>query len=131
MTQALYEAIGGTSEMRYGGDVFGFKLLAGVYALQFLPILGPDWEWLSLSVALGANFSYFTVTQSNTPTWMTALLLQLEFPKVTIPNREKFRTFSMFTEGQLWFVPTDVDASSLGIDVLIPHVVIGVRLYIF
>jgi hypothetical protein len=136
MTQKLFEKLGGTEPVRYGGHVFGIKLLAGIYTLQFGPLLGPDWEWLSASFALGANFSLFDLakqgyTQSGTPTWMSALLLQIEFPKVTIPKRERLRTFSMFTEGQLWFVPTDVDAKKLGIKTIIPHIVLGLRLYIF
>jgi hypothetical protein len=136
MTQSLYEKLGGEGLVRYGGHVLGLKLLAGLYTLQFGPLIGPDWEWLAASFALGANFSLFDMaqegyTQSGTRTWMSALLLQIEFPKVTIPKREKLRTFSMFTEGQLWFVPTDVDAKRLGIKTIIPHIVLGLRLYIF
>jgi len=143
------------AQVRYGGNVLGLKLLANVYSLPFGSIAGPDWEWLHASFALGANFSLFdigsttnkddryaktdaegnktypTYTQSGSPTWMSALLLQVEFPKVTLPKRKYLRTFSLFTEGQLWFVPTDVDAAALGIEVVIPHVIMGLRLYIF
>jgi len=143
------------AQVRYGGHVLGLKLLANVYSLPFGSIAGPDWEWLHASFALGANFSLFdigstenrderfatidadgnkkypTYTQSGSPTWMSALLLQIEFPKVTLPKRKYLRTFSLFTEGQLWFVPTDVDAAALGIEVVIPHVIMGLRLYIF
>jgi hypothetical protein len=62
---------------------------------------------------------------------MSALIAQIEFPKVTIPKRESFRTFSFFTEGQLWFVPTDVNADAVGIDTIIPHIILGLRVYIF
>jgi len=62
---------------------------------------------------------------------MSALLLQIEFPKVTIPKWQYLRKFALFTEGQLWFVPTDVDAAALNIPVVIPHVIMGLRLYIF
>jgi len=136
MTQANYESLGGEGDLRYGGHVLGLKLLANVYALPFGPIAGPDWEWLSASLALGANFSLFDVakqgyTQSGKPTWMSALLAQLEFPKVTIAKWKYFRRFSLFTEGQLWFVPTDVDAEKAGIKTVIPHVIMGVRIYVF
>jgi hypothetical protein len=136
LTQELYESLGGEGPVRYGGHVMGIKLLANVYSLPFGRIAGPDWEWLSADFALGANFSLFDLgrqgyTQSGEPTWMSALLLQIEFPKVTLPKREKFRTFSFFTEGQLWFVPTDVPASNFGIKVIIPHVILGLRMYIF
>ena len=136
MTQKQYELIGGDRPVRYGGHVLGLKLLANVYQLPFGSFLGPDWDWLSASFALGANFSFFDLakqgyTQSGKPTWMSALLLQIEFPKITIPKRTYLRTFSLFTEGQLWFVPTDVDASKNKLSTVIPHIIVGLRVYIF
>jgi len=136
MTQDNYESLGGEGPVRYGGHVVGLKLLASIYALPFGPIAGPDWEWLSASLALGANFSLFDLkqegyTQSGKSTWMSALLAQLEFPKITIPKWKAFRRLSLFTEGQLWFVPTDVDADKAGIKTMIPHVIMGVRIYVF
>jgi len=147
LTQDLYEAIGGQGMVRYGGKVFGIKLLANVYSLPFGALFGPDWEWLSATFAFGANFSLFNIaneenpkypgkyyTQSGTSTWMSALLMQIEFPKVTLPKRKSLRTFSMFTEGQLWFVPTDVDINAdedNPIKVVIPHIIVGLRVYIF
>jgi len=147
LTQDLYEAIGGEGMVRYGGKVFGIKLLAG-YQLPFRVLFGSDWEWLSASFALGANFSLFNIsgeenpkystkekpmyfTPNGDPAWLSALLLQIEFPKVTIQKRY-LRTFSLFTECQLWFVPTDVDdAAANDIPVVIPHIIMGLRLYIF
>jgi hypothetical protein len=136
MTQKIFEELGGIGDLRYGGQVLGLKLLANIYTLPFASFLGPDWEWLSASFGLGANFSLFDIagegyTQSGSPTWMSALLLQVEFPKITLSKRNFLRTFSMFTEGQLWFVPTDVDAAAYNLDTIIPHIVIGLRLYIF
>jgi hypothetical protein len=131
MTQDFYEQLGGPGDLRYGGDVLGLKLLANVYALPFGSFMGPDFEWLHASFAIGANFSYFEIAQSGSPTWMSALLAQMEFPKVKIPKREFLRTFSLFTEFQLWFVPTDVDAEKNEIPVVIPHVIMGLRIYIF
>ena len=145
MTQNQYESLGGVEPVRYGGHVLGIKILANVYTLPFAAFGGPDWEWLSASFALGANFSLFNLaeqanpkfentwyTQSKKRTWMTAMIAQIEFPKVTVPTARKYlKTFSMFTEGQLWFVPTDVDASANKIKTVIPHVVVGLRMYIF
>jgi hypothetical protein len=132
MTQDLYEALGGDMTMRYGGNVFGFKIIANVYALRFGSFMGPDFEWLHASFAFGANFSYFEIAaNSGTSTWMSAVLVQMEFPKVIIPKREYLRTFSLFSEFQLWFVPTDADADKLGIPVVIPHITMGLRLYVF
>jgi hypothetical protein len=135
MTQDLYEKLGGSGGVRYGGHVLGLKLLANVYALPFGSFAGPDWEWLSASFALGANFSLFDLGNegysSNGPTWMSALIAQVEFPKVTIPKQKIFRTFSLYTEGQLWFVPTDVDKTVHNVSTTIFHMVVGVRVYVF
>ena len=136
MTQSLYEGLGGKGQVRYGGHVLGFKILANVYTLPFGSFGGPDWDWLSASFALGANFSLFDVahqgyTQSGESTWLSAVLAQIEFPKVTIPKRTFLRTFSLFTEGQLWFVPTDISASANKVKTIVPHMIIGVRAYIF
>jgi len=144
MTQGLYESLGGVGQVRYGGHVLGLKILASIYTLPFISIWGPDFEWLSATFSVGANFSLFdafntpnpsypgeTYTQSGSSTWMSALLFQIEFPKVTLPNRKNFRTFSLFTEGQLWFVPTDVDAKKNNIPVVIPKIILGLRAYIF
>jgi hypothetical protein len=62
---------------------------------------------------------------------MSALVAQIEFPKVTIPKRTFLRTFSLFTEGQLWFVPTDVDKTVHNVSTTIFHMVVGVRAYLF
>jgi hypothetical protein len=141
LTQDLYESIGGdppypdgTPSVRYGGHVFQIKIIANIYRLPFGPIWGPDFEWLSATFAFGADFSLFDLmregyTQSKQPTWMSALLFQVEFPRVTIPKREKLRTFALFTEASCWFVPTDKDDPN--IPVVIPHVIMGIRIYIF
>ncbi|MDR2542554.1 MAG: hypothetical protein LBC80_03785 [Treponema sp.] len=148
MLQDNFESLGGEGPVRYGGHVVGLKLLASVYQLQFGSFMGPDWDWLSATFALGANFSLFDAfntenekfstpespiyyTQSGKSTWMSALLLQVEFPRITIPDRKNFRTFSLFTEGQLWFVPTDVDADALKIKTILPKIIMGGRIYIF
>jgi hypothetical protein len=131
MTQDLREALGGTGPMRFGGNVFGVKILANVYSLPFGSFAGPDFDWLHASLSFGANFSYFEIAQSGEPTWVSALLAQLEFPKVKIPKKEFLRTFSLFTEFQLWFMSTDVNAGANNIPVVVPHVVTGLRIYIF
>jgi len=88
MTQDLREALGGTGPMRFGGNVFGFKILANVYSLPFGSFAGPDFDWLHASFSFGANFSYFEIAQSGEPTWVSALLAQMEFPKVKVPKKE-------------------------------------------
>jgi hypothetical protein len=136
ITQSIYDSMGGTGRIRYGGQVLGLKLLANIYKLSFGTLLGPDWNWLSASFMMGVNFSLFDIgkqgyTQSGNPTWMSALLGQIEFPRVTIPKRNFLRTFSLFTEGQLWFVPTDVNARKNNLNIVKPHLIVGLRMYIF
>jgi hypothetical protein len=131
MTQQLFNSLGAEGLMRYGGNTLGFKLLANIFTLPFSSVWGPDFFWLSGSVALGANFSLFSVTQSGKPTWMSAIISQIEFPRVTIPGRKIFRTFSMYTEAQLWFVPTDVKVDNSGIATMMPHITLGARANVF
>jgi hypothetical protein len=130
LTQEQYELFG-SGPIRYGGDILGLKLLANVYALPFRSVLGPDWAWLSASAAIGANFSLFSTTQSGSPTWLSALLGQVEFPKVTIARRKYLRTFAFYTEFQLWFVPTDTNARELGLETVMPHLTVGLRANVF
>lgn len=121
-----------TSEaMRYGGNVLGFKLLANVAYLPMDYFFGPNFSWLSATGAIGANFSMFSETQSGTPQILSAVLTQIEFPRVTIPKRTTFKTFSAYTELQLWFIPTDVNSTEVNINSVIPHITGGVRLNVF
>lgn len=116
--------------MRYGGNVFGLKLLANIFTLPFSFFLGRDWEWLSASFALGANFSLFTETNSGKPQFLSALLGQLEFPRVHLANMKAFRTFSFYTEFSLWFIPTDV-SSQIAIQSVVPQIALGIRVNVF
>lgn len=129
-TQSQWETFM-SEEMRYGGNVIGAKLLANVFYLPFAYFAGPDWSWLSANIALGANFSLFTETQSGKAQTLSAVLAQIEFPRVTLPKRKMFRTFSLYTEVQLWFVPTDVSSNEVSIKSLIPHITGGLRMNVF
>lgn len=117
--------------MRYGGNVYGVKLLANVANVPMDYFLGPDFSWLSATGAVGANFSMFSETQSGKPQILSAVLGQVEFPRVTIPKRTTFRTFSAYSELQLWFIPTDVSSSEVNINSIVPHLTGGVRLNVF
>ena len=116
-------------QIRYGGHVGSIKLLANVFELPFGYYFGPDWQWLYLNVAVGAQFSLFSETQSGKPQVLSAGLVQLEFPRVKLYKRKRFSSFSFFTEGQLWFVSTDVDGPS--IKAVMPHISGGVRVNVF
>ena len=117
------------SQRRYGGHVGSLKLLANVFELPFGYYFGPDWHWLYLNVAVGAQFSLFSETQSGKPQVLSAGLVQLEFPRVKLYKRKHFSSFSFFTEGQLWFIPSDVGGSS--IKSLVPHISGGARVNVF
>ncbi|MDR2448004.1 MAG: neuraminidase, partial [Treponema sp.] len=129
-TKEQYAAFG-ENNPRFYGNTFGLKLLAGVYALNFGSFGGPDWRWLGLSVSIGANFSYFTETQSGSPTILPALLMQLEFPKISIPKMKMFRNVSVYAEPQLWFVSTDAEVETTGVETILFRITGGLRIYVF
>jgi len=119
------------NEMRYGGDVLGIKLLANLAYIPMEYFFGPDFSWLSATGAVGANFSMFSETQSGKPQILSAVLTQLEFPRVTIPKQTLFSTFSAYTEIQFWFIPTDVNSAEVTIDSVVPHITGGIRVNVF
>ena len=118
------------TDLRYGGQVLSGKILANVASIPFSYFLGHDWDWLSAQVAIGAEFAWFSQTNSGRPQILSAVLTQLEFPRVKIPNVKMFSTFSFYTEGSLWFIPTDV-SSEVKIKNLIPQIAFGLRTNIF
>ncbi len=118
------------TDMRYGGDsVFGAKILANVAHIPFMYFFGRDFEWLSANVTVGANFTRFNQGQSGKAQVLSAVLAQLEFPRVTFAKQKMFRTFSVYTEGQLWFIPTDVSSDT--IENLVPQISVGLRMNVF
>ncbi|MGI5173470.1 Ig-like domain repeat protein [Treponema sp. OMZ 840] len=116
-------------KIRYGGHVGSLKLLANVLEQPFGYYFGPDWQWLYLNAAVGAQFSLFSDTQSGKPQVLSSALVQLEFPRIKLAKRKYFSSFSFFTEGQLWFIPTDVNEAS--IKSVVPHICGGIRFDIF
>ena len=93
---------------RFGGNVYGAKLLANIFYLPASFLLGPDWSFLSASFAVGANFSYFSTSTSGEGLVLGAVVAQVEFPKFTIKDWPIMRKISFYTEGQAWFVSSDV-----------------------
>ncbi len=115
---------------RYGGDIYGGKILANVAYIPFMYFFGRDYEWLSANCTVGANFSRFTETGSGKPQILSALLAQLEFPRISFAKQKMFRTVAVYTEGQLWFIPTDVQ-STVDIASIVPQISIGLRVNVF
>ncbi|HCM27678.1 MAG TPA: hypothetical protein DIC34_14225 [Treponema sp.] len=110
--QAMYgytpEAYGG-SPQRFFGDVFSGKLLANLATFPFSFVLGPDWDFLQAAFAVGADFSYFTETSGGDPLMLSAVIAQVEFPKVTIRKWPIFSSYSLFAEYQAWFISAEVE----------------------
>jgi len=118
------------TNMRYGGDIISLKILANIAEIPFSYFLGHDWDWLYADMALGADFSYFTETNSGKPQILSAVIGQIEFPKVKLQNVKAFSAFSLYVEGAMWFIPTDV-SSTKEIKNLIPQIGLGFRTNIF
>ncbi len=111
----LQAQVGTAPEGRFSGLVIGTKLLANIFRLPFSYFLGPDWDLLSLSLAIGANFSYVTNSGSAIAFTDKGLIIggvvgQLEFPIVKLKSWPLFRTYSLYTEYQLWFISSDISA---------------------
>lgn len=120
------------TEMRYGGqNVMGIKILANVATIPFSFFFGRDWEMVSSSIAIGANFTRFDQTNSGKPQILSALVGQLELPKLTFKKAKMFSAFSFYTEFSLWFIPTDVNSTSVDIQNFVPQISEGIRINVF
>ena len=108
----LQAQIGTSPVGRFFGTVMGAKLLANVATLPISYLFGPDWDFLSLSVAVGANFSYFTMSEGFSPDGLVlgGMVGQIEFPTFAFARRTVLNKLSFYTEGQLWFISSDVNA---------------------
>ncbi|PIE98323.1 MAG: neuraminidase [Treponema sp.] len=122
---------------RYGGNIYSMKLLANIFEFPVGFYAGPDWDWLHFTGSLGANFSLFSETQSGKPQVLSAILAQLELPRVVLSKKHKkyFRSFAFFLEGTLWFIPTDVksinEKKKSIIKSVMPHLSGGFRFDVF
>jgi hypothetical protein len=126
----LQAQVGVSPPGRFSGLVIGAKLLANVFTFPFSFLLGPDFEWLSAAIAVGANFSYFTMSEdqiafTDEGLIVAGMVMQLEVPIITLDGPSMFNTFSFYTEGQLWFISSDVQAEA------IPRISFGLRANVF
>ncbi|MDP3179011.1 MAG: hypothetical protein Q8M76_13975, partial [Spirochaetaceae bacterium] len=113
------------AQQSFYGDVFGAKLIANLGVLPFNSLFGPDWDFLSASIGLGANFTYFTKTQAGSGLLVGAVFGQIEFPKVTLKNVAMFKKYSFYTEAQVWVLSSVVSGG------FIPRMSFGIRLGVF
>jgi len=124
---------------RYPGQVYGIKLLANIFNLPFAYLFGLDWAFYSMNVALGANFSWFTMDDWRDPKYMGAVIAQWDVANVNMqffkPNWKYFRNYALYLEPELWFASTDVDKFTdpntgevIWIDKVIFRMTIGIRI---
>lgn len=106
------------SKMRYGGNsIPGIKIIANIANLPFGWMFGHDWDWLSANIAIGASFKYFNETASGSGQILSAIIAQLEFPRMHFEKWKRFRTMAAYTEFQLWFIPSDTSSVGLTTDI--------------
>lgn len=113
----LQAQVGVAPPGRFSGLVMGGKLLANVAVVPFSFLFGPDFDWLSGSLAVGANFSYFTMSDDSLAFTGDGLVLggivsQLEFPIIDNRNWRVLNTYSFYTELQFWFISSDVQGGT-------------------
>jgi hypothetical protein len=96
---------------RFYGDVYSAKLIANVLYLPMSSIFGPDWNFLSASIGVGAEFSYFS-QNSTKGVGLSAVVAQVEFPKLTLKDVSFMKKFSFYFEEQAWFIASDVSSAA-------------------
>jgi hypothetical protein len=104
----LQAQVGNAPAGRFSGTLVGGKLLANVARLPFSYFFGPDLDFLSASLAVGANFSYF----ADVDLVVGGIVGQLEFPIVDNDAWRVFNRYSLYTEAQLWFISSDVEGGT-------------------
>lgn len=115
---------------RFSGLVIGAKLLANVAVLPYGYFFGANWDFLSSSIAVGANFSYFTMSEDSIAFTSDGLVLgsiigQLVLARVQVPGWKLFNSFSLYTEAQLWFISSDIAAGT------VTRIAFGLRTEVF
>ncbi|MDR0455771.1 MAG: DUF4625 domain-containing protein [Treponema sp.] len=97
---------------RYSGWSFGGKVLANVWKKNLGDWFGPDWEFWTTSLVLGAHFSYFLMEEGEKPQWVGQFIGQWEIIKADLsyafPKWKYFKSVSAYLEPGITFIPTDV-----------------------
>ena len=126
----LQASIGVAPPGRFSGLVLGGKLLANIATIPYSYIFGPDFQNFSMAFTVGADFSYFTmsdtdITFTDKGVVLGSVLGQWEIVRYRIPELSMFNTYSLYVEGALWFISSDVQAG------VVPTFSIGSRIGIF
>jgi len=116
---------------RYSGNVFGIKLLVNIFHLPFEWLFGPGWGFYSMNIALGANFSRFSMEEDRSPIYLGALLAQWDIADIDFqffnPKWKYFSKYALYLQPEMWFASTDV----IDVPKIIPRLSIGMRLNMF
>jgi len=103
---------------RFTGSVFGVRLLANIFNLPFSWVFGPDWTFFSMNIAVGANFSWFSMADEHDrgSLFMSAVIAQWDFVNVDMqelfPDWRFFRNFALYLQPELWFASAEAGAGA-------------------
>jgi hypothetical protein len=104
----------GADNSRYSNWAFGLKVLANIYTTKLNLWFGPDFEFWTTSITLGAQFLYFLMEEGEKELWMGEFLGQWEIIKADMseffPKWKYFKSLSLYMEHGLWFAPSDVSS---------------------
>lgn len=132
-----YEGSTASEKSRFGGYVLGARLLANLAYLPFSYWFGPDWEFFSMSFAVGASFTYFSKQNSiadilSPPNGqymvLSGVVAQWEFAKFHF-NTTFFNSIGFYLEGGLIFIPSEVSTKLE--EFIRPNVAFGIRIGLF
>lgn len=122
---------------RFGGWVLGLKMLANLAYLPFGYYFGPDWDFFSMSFAVGASFTYFSQNGDVAAIFsppdgkymiLSGVVVQWEFAKFTF-DTTFFRSIGLYLEGGLVFIPSEASTSLA--EFIRPNFAIGMRVGLF
>lgn len=114
----LQAFIGQAPPGRFEGGVFGAKLLANVAKIPFQSFLGPDFSWLSTSLAIGAKFTYFTMDSelgfktSDAGVMLGGVVVHWDILRMTY-DAPVFNSLTTYIEPEIWMISSDVEAGFL------------------
>ncbi|MBN2658807.1 MAG: hypothetical protein JXR86_17265 [Spirochaetales bacterium] len=115
---------------RFPGIQLGVKLIATILDIPFSYFFGYDWDFFSMSLAVGARFDYFTMSTddysfTDEGVVLGSVLVQFEFARFEIESLPLFNSYSLYTEFSLAFISSDIEAG------IKPKLAFGARIGIF
>ncbi|MBP7264028.1 MAG: hypothetical protein KBB32_07625 [Spirochaetia bacterium] len=122
---------------RFTGFVLGFKLLANLAYIPFGYYFGPDWDFFSMSFAMGATFTYFSQSSDLSLLFtppdgkymvLSGVVVQWEFAKFTLPGTFP-KSLGLYLEGGLVFIPSEASLSLA--EFMRATVALGLRIGLF